>query len=143
MTLLYILVAIIVLLLVGMAVVIRKVNGETPEKPPKEIAADCCGSHAVCERDTLLSNTDKVIYFDDEELDALSGISASDYSAEQISQIEEVFYSLREQDVAGWIRSLQLRNIDLPDDLRDQALLIVSERRQHTLETWNETHKNK
>lgn len=139
----YILAAIIGLLLICVAVVIRKANDVTPETPPQKIAADCCGSHAVCERDSLLSNTDRIIYFDDEELDSLSGILASDFTAEQIGMIEEIFYSLREQDVAGWIRSLQLRNINLPDDIRDQALLIVSERRQHTLETWNQTHNRK
>lgn len=139
----YILAAIIGLLLICVAVVIRKANDVTPETPPKKIAADCCGSHAVCERDSLLSNTDRIVYFDDEELDSLSGILASDFTAEQIGMIEEIFYSLREQDVAGWIRSLQLRNINLPDDIRDQALLIVSERRQHTLETWNQTHNRK
>lgn len=143
MTLLYILAAIIGILLICVAVVIRKANDVTPETPPKEIAADCCGSHAVCERDSLLSNTDRIVYFDDEELDSLSGILAADFTAGQIGLIEEIFYSLREQDVAGWIRSLQLRNINLPDDIRDQALLIVSERRQHTLETWNQTHNSK
>ena len=43
--------------------------------------------------------------------------------------LNDVFYTLREQDVAGWLRSLQLRDIALPDELRDEALLIVSERR--------------
>lgn len=142
MTLLYILIAVIAVLLAAVAVVVRRVNRDTPETAPAEIADDCCGAHAVCERDTLLSNTDKIIYFDDEELDALRGVPAGELSEEQVGMIEEVFYSLREQDVSGWIRSLQLRNIELPDDLREQAILIVSERRQHTLDTWNATHKD-
>ena len=54
--------------------------------------------------------------------------------------LEDVFFTLREQDMAGWIRSLQLRNIELPDDIRDQALLIISERRQNTLENYNKNH---
>ena len=49
----------------------------------------------------------------------------------QIKSFEEVFYSLQDSDMAGWLRSLQLREISLPLELRDEALMIVSERRQH------------
>ena len=72
---------------------------------------------------------------------ALSGIPYEDYSEAQITMLENVFYTLREQDVAGWIRSIQLRNIDLPEDIRDQALLIVAERREHTLEEWTKNNQ--
>lgn len=138
--LILILTAIILILLAVVIAVVRKANKAMPEKPPVRIADDCCGSHAVCERDSLLSKTDQIIYFDDEELDALSGIEAETFTPEQTSMIEDVFFSLREQDVAGWLRSLQLRDIDLPVDLREQALLIIAERREHALETWNEKH---
>lgn len=132
---------IIILVLLALAVIaVRRANRAAPEQPPVHIADDCCGSHAVCERDSLLSKTDQIIYFDDEELDDLAGILSSDFTAVQVEQVEDVFYSLREQDVAGWLRSLQLRNIDLPADIRDQALLIISERREHALETWTAGH---
>ena len=132
---------ILIILLIGVAFFVRRINAQTPEQPPVEIADDCCGSHAVCERDSLLSQTDQIIYFDDEELDALRGIPAYEFTESHISMLENVFYTLREQDVAGWIRSLQLRNIDLPEDIRDQALLIVAERREHTLEEWNKNNQ--
>ncbi len=90
---------------------------------------ECCGAHEVCDRDTLLNNNAEVVYFDDEELDELSGIKASDFSDTQVEQITEVFETLAESDVAGWLRSLQLRCIDLPAEIKEQALLIVSERR--------------
>lgn len=133
---------ILLILLVGVAFFVRRINKQTPEQPPVEIADDCCGSHAVCERDSLLSQTDQIIYFDDEELDSLSGIPCEEFTEEQTAMLENVFYTLREQDVSGWIRSLQLRNIDLPVDIRDQALLIVAERREHTLEEWTKNNQN-
>ena len=136
-----ILISILIILIIGVTIFVRRVNKVTPEQPPVEIADDCCGSHAVCERDSLLSQTDQIIYFDDEELDTLSGIPYEDYSEAQITMLENVFYTLREQDVAGWIRSIQLRNIDLPEDIRDQALLIVAERREHTLEEWTKNNQ--
>lgn len=92
---------------------------------------ECCGAHAVCERDSLLSSSDKIEYFDDEELDKLSCIPAGNFSKEQVSQISDVFYTLKEHEVAAWLRSLQIRRIELPDELRDEALLIIAERRQN------------
>lgn len=90
----------------------------------------CCGTHLVCERDTLLQTNAQIEYFDDEELDALAGINPDHYTPQQHRMLEEVFTTLQERDVPAWVRSLQLRNILLPADLREQALLIVRERRQ-------------
>lgn len=90
----------------------------------------CCGEHLVCERETLLQTNAKVEYYDDEELDALSGIPAEDYTEEQYQMIREVFNTLQAKDVPGWVRSIQLRNIQLPLDIREEALLIVIERRK-------------
>ena len=36
---------------------------------------------------------------------------------------------MREDEVAGWVRSLQLREVNLPDELKDEVFLIVGERR--------------
>ena len=125
----------IVIAIAGLAAIgwlIMAVRRTKPEHEsvPTDIPTDCCGSHAVCERDSLLTKTDKIIYFDDEELDILAHRPVEDFSARELQQLDDVFYTLREQDVAGWLRSLQLRDIALPDYLRDAALLIVAERRQ-------------
>ena len=90
----------------------------------------CCGEHLVCERETLLQTNAKIEYYDDEELDQLIGIAAEDYSDEQYQMIREVFNTLQAKDVPGWVRSIQLRNIQLPLDIREEALLIVVERRK-------------
>ena len=90
----------------------------------------CGGEHLVCERETLLQTNAQIEYFDDEELDALIGIDAEDYTPEQYQMIREVFETLKASDVPGWVRSIQLRNIQLPLDIREEALLIVVERRK-------------
>ena len=36
---------------------------------------------------------------------------------------------MQSHEVAGWVRSLQLRGIELPDEVKDEVLLIVGERR--------------
>lgn len=90
----------------------------------------CCGEHLVCERETLLQTNAKVEYYDDEELDTLIGIPAEEYTQTQYQMIREVFDTLQAKDVPGWVRSVQLRNIQLPLDIREEALLIVVERRK-------------
>lgn len=112
-------------------------NHSTPDSEAsnsRETASDpddgCCGEHLVCERETLLQTNAKVEYYDDEELDTLSGIPAEEYTQEQYQMIREVFDTLKAKDVPGWVRSIQLRNIQLPLDIREEALLIVVERRK-------------
>ncbi len=110
----------------------QKKDTSAPEKTsskPTVSDGECCGQHLVCERETLLQTNAKVEYYDDEELDALTGIAPEDYTEEQHQMIREVFDTLQEKDVAGWVRSMQLRNIQLPADIREEALLIVVERR--------------
>lgn len=100
------------------------------ERKRQNQEGECCGQHLVCERETLLQTNAEIEYYDDEELDALAGIAAEDLSSAQANEIRDVFHTLREDDVPGWCRSMQLRNIQLPEDVREEALLIVQERRQ-------------
>lgn len=96
----------------------------------QEVADDeCCGQHEVCEKTTLLNTKIKPEYYDDEELDDLKGRSVDSYSKEDIAKLREIFDTLLETDVAGWLRSLQLREIELPDDIKEEALLIVGDLR--------------
>ena len=96
----------------------------------RQADTDCCGQHELCERESLLAAVSKQIeYYDDEELDEYKGVPADQYTPEQTEQFREIFYTMQETDVAGWNRSLQLRGINLPDELKDEVLLVVGERR--------------
>jgi len=107
-----------------------KPDETSPFEITKEVPEECCGQHATCERDSLLAAVSKdIIYYDDEELDAFKGIASDEYTPEQTEQFAQVFYELKEVEVAGWCRSLQLRGLELPDDLKDEVLLVVRERR--------------
>ena len=101
-------------------------NGLTTERSNND---GCCGQHLVCERETLLQTNAKIEYYDDEELDEMAGINPDEYTPSQHEMIRQVFATLQESDVPGWCRSLQLRHIELPPDIREEALLIVRERR--------------
>ena len=106
-------------------------RGELDRMPEvKEVDAECCGQHEVCERDSLLAAVSKKIeYYDDEELDQFIGREGNMYTEEETEQFRDVLYTTKDDEVAGWIRSLQLRGIELPDNLKDEVFLIIGERR--------------
>ena len=91
----------------------------------------CCGAHEICEKESLLAAVSKNIeYYDDEQLDRFKGYSSNSYSSGEVQEFADVLYTLRSEEVAGWVRSLQLREIELPDQLKDEIVMIVGERRR-------------
>ena len=91
----------------------------------------CCGAHEVCENESLLATNAKIVYFDDEELDAFKDREPESYTDEEIAQFDEVFMTLRENELVDWLKSLQLRHVPLPECIKEQALMIISERRNN------------
>lgn len=106
-------------------------RGELDAMPTvQEVDVECCGQHEVCEKDSLLAAVSKKIeYYDDEELDQYIGVSPEDYTPRQEDEFRDVFYTMQDTDVAGWVRSLQLRGIALPNNIKDEVFLIIGERR--------------
>jgi hypothetical protein len=67
-----------------------------------------------------------LVYYDDEELDALSGRDPKSYTEEEMEQLRDVVLTLRREDAVGWSVSLQRRGIALPDEIRDELMLLIS-----------------
>ena len=42
-------------------------------------------------------------------------IRQDNYTEEEINEFREIMYTMKEEEVAGWCRSLQLRGIEIPD----------------------------
>lgn len=95
-------------------------------------AGVCCGQHLVCEKDTLSPLTDEILYYDDEELDRFIDREADSYTPEEEEEFREVLLTLRPEDVVGWARSITLRRLNLPTDVRDALLMLVNEQRNKT-----------
>lgn len=106
-------------------------RGELTKVPDVvEADAECCGQHETCEKDSLLAAVSKGIeYYNDEELDRFRGRYSDEYTDEEVEEFREVMLTCKDDEVAGWCRSLQLRGIELPDDLKDELFLIIGERR--------------
>lgn len=100
-----------------------------------EIDSDaCCGMHITCEKDSLLASvSEEIEYFDDEELDRFAGRQPDSYEPEEIEEFRDILLTLLPTDIAPWGRSIQLRGINLPTEVRDELLMIVAEARKDPL----------
>ncbi len=123
--------------LVAVGLLLRLTHKDTPAdadvtatEQHQEVPEECCGQHQVCERESLLAAVSrKIEYFDDEELDRFAGRAATAYTDEEADEFRQIMLTTREDEVAAWARSLQLRGIELPAQLRDELLLLVGELR--------------
>ena len=107
-------------------------KGEIDELPSVKQVQDmeCCGQHEVCEKESLLAALSKEIeYYNDEELDLFQGKESDAYTDEEEEEFRDVLYTMREDEVAGWVRSLQLRGVELPLGLRNEVIMIVGDLR--------------
>ncbi|MBQ9164837.1 MAG: phospholipase [Bacteroidaceae bacterium] len=107
-------------------------KGEIDELPSVKQVQDmeCCGQHEVCEKESLLAALSKEIeYYNDEELDRFQGKGSDAYTDEEEEEFRDVLYTMREDEVAGWVRSLQLRGVELPLGLRNEVIMIVGDLR--------------
>ena len=140
--------AIFLAALVGLSLIgqlIRRKNGDTPlpssqkveeavsiASPEPEAATDdddddeCCGEHEVCEKGKIKRalRTD-IEYFDDEELDAYRGTASDEYGDEAVEEFREVLYTMDPKEINDWLKSLELREVALPDALKDELFMLM------------------
>ena len=132
--------ALVTLSLVGR--LIRKKNGDdsvptTTETTTAQPAAseaeslaeeeeECCGEHEVCEKGKIKRalRTD-IEYFDDGELDRFRGTAPDEYDDEAIEEFREVLYTMDPREVDDWLKSLELREVALPDALKDEVFMLL------------------
>lgn len=67
----------------------------------------------------------EIEYFDDEELDAYKGRKSDSYTDEEAAQFAEVLYTMRPSEVKDWTASLILRGISMPDQIKDEAIMLM------------------
>lgn len=145
MTSLYILIGIVVFFAVALTLSNKaqrkKGNTQERETPQPVIKLDftsdsmCCGAHEVCEDDTLIAAFDEDLdYFDDEELDRYKFRDSSGYNEKEVDEFRDIFYSILDEEKQRWIRSLQLRDIAVPDQMKDEILMVVCDIREAKLQ---------
>ncbi len=136
---LYLFIAIIAFFVIALSFsnFLQRRKGNTTERetpaPPIDLSNNnggCCGAHEICEKDSLIATfVEPVEYFDDEELDKYRYRDSDRYNEQEVNEFRDVFYSVLDEEKPHWIRSLQMREIALPDQLKDEVLMIVNDLR--------------
>lgn len=86
----------------------------------------CSGSDPRCEQVCVMEASVKGIeYYADEELDAFRGRPSDAYTDAEVEEFSEILYTMRPEEVKGWNRSLILRGINLPDQIKDEVIMMI------------------
>ncbi len=91
-----------------------------------EIPADCCGAHEVCDID-IKRLSEEVIYFDDEELDKYREKGELEYEDNEIDEFRDILYTLKQEEIAEWLHSLELRRVFVPIELKSEVISLMTE----------------
>lgn len=102
-----------------------KNDGQVVEKPT---CSTCNGEDSRCEQECMMEAATKPIeYYDDEELDRFANRPSDCYTDEEAEDFREVLYTMKPDDVKGWSRSLILRGINIPDQIKDEMVILLGE----------------
>lgn len=130
-----------VLVVIGLVIYLddlrRRRKGEADEAAAEKIDTEtvaesasvaddtaCCGQHLICEKQNNAALGD-IEYYDDEELDDFKGRPAESYTEEEIEMFRDIVLTLRREDAVGWSVSLERRGIELPEEVRDELMLLL------------------
>ena len=86
----------------------------------------CNGDDTRCEQECMMeAATREVEYYDDEELDRFKGRPSDCFTDDEAELFREILMTMPQSDVKGWNRSLILRGINVPDQIKDELLLMI------------------
>ena len=115
-----------------LAALLGMLSRKTEDNEPEVVQADaascatCNGEDERCEQECMLEAAVKPIeYYDDEELDQYRGRPSDGYTDSEAEEFADVLYTMKHEEVKGWNRSLILRQINLPNQLKDEVIMMM------------------
>ncbi|MBF1444695.1 MAG: hypothetical protein HXN53_02870 [Prevotella nigrescens] len=114
--------------IVGASTLISRHNSTEPDvvAPAAGDCATCSGINDDCEQTCMMeAATKKVEYYDDEELDRFKGKESGEYTDDEAEEFSEVLYTMRPDEAKGWNRSLILRGINVPNQIKDDLITMI------------------
>lgn len=114
--------------IVGASTLISRHNSTEPDvvAPAAGDCATCSGINDDCEQTCMLeAATKEVEYYDDEELDRFKGKESGEYTDDEAEEFSEVLYTMRPDEAKGWNRSLILRGINVPNQIKDDLITMI------------------
>lgn len=96
---------------------------------PVQTSPSCgtCNSHdSRCEQECMMEAATKdIVYFDDEELDRYRGRPSDSYTDDEAEEFREVLFTMRPDETREWNRSLILRGVNVPDQVKDELTMLM------------------
>ena len=114
--------------IVGASTLISRHNSTEPDvvAPAAGDCATCSGINDDCEQRCMMeAATKEVEYYDDEELDRFKGKESGEYTDDEAEEFSEVLYTMRPDEAKGWNRSLILRGINVPNQIKDDLITMI------------------
>lgn len=101
---------------------------DTVSKPQSNCATCDDPKTNKCEQICQLEAAAKsVVYYDDEELDRYCGRPSDSYTDDEANEFENIMLTMRPEEVSSWSRSLILRGINVPNQIKDEMIAIIQE----------------
>lgn len=86
----------------------------------------CNGDDPKCEQLCMMeAATREIEYFDDEELDRYKGRQGNLYTDDEAEEFRNVMLTMQQNEVSAWSRSLTLRGIEVPYQVKDELLMLM------------------
>lgn len=105
----------------------RRGKSQPAVLPESFSCSTCDGTAAKCEQECMMEAATKdIVYYNDEELDAYRGRASDAYSDQEAEEFAEVMYTMRPDEVREWNRSLILRGVNMPDQIKDEFISLAS-----------------
>ena len=126
-----IVISILAIVALGVVVMIgtRIFDSKGTDEPivvPASDCSSCDGTNVKCEQVCQMEAATKPAeYYDDEELDAFRGRQSDEYNDEEATMFAEVLETLRPDEVRPWSRSLIVRGINMPDQIKDEFIALA------------------
>ena len=104
----------------------RKAGEPDVMMPTSGDCSSCDVTDDKCEQVCMMEAATKDIeYYDDEELDRFRGRPSNQYTDAEVEEFATVLYTMQPHEVKGWNRSLILREINLPDQIKDEVITMI------------------
>lgn len=106
----------------------QKVGEPDVIMPTSGDCSSCDGTDDKCEQVCVMEAATKDIeYYDDEELDRFRGRESDQYTDEEVEEFATVLYTMQPKEVKAWNRSLILREINLPNQIKDELIAMIED----------------
>ncbi len=121
-------IALIVLLVLALAA--RRFLGANSVAAPADSCSSCSSGGGKCAHECMVEAAVKPVeYYDDEDLDAYQGRPSDGYTDAEAEEFRYVLYTMRPDEAEGWSRSLSARAINVPDQLKDELMMLIADNR--------------